>query len=37
VFHVSQILSWIASHRNTVEDRLTKTREIYGLISPLVK
>ena len=37
VFHVSQILSWIASHRNTMEDRLTKTREIYGLISPLVK
>jgi hypothetical protein len=36
IFHVSQTLSWIASHRNTIEDRLIKTREIYDLVSPLV-
>ena len=36
VFHLSQVLSWIASHRNTIEDRLIKTREIYDLVSPLV-
>jgi hypothetical protein len=36
IFHVSQILSWIASHRNTIEDRFVKTREIYDLVRPLV-
>jgi hypothetical protein len=36
IFHVSQILSWLASHRNTMEDRLVKTREIYDLVGPLV-
>jgi hypothetical protein len=37
IFHVSQTLSWIASHRNTIEDRLVKTREIYDILSSLVK
>jgi hypothetical protein len=36
VFHLSQVLSWIASHRNSIEDRMVKTREIYGLIEPLI-
>lgn len=36
VFHLSQALSWIASHRNSVEDGMEKTREIYDIIEPLV-
>jgi hypothetical protein len=36
IFHLSQVLSWIANHRNTMEDRLSKNREIYDLVGPLV-
>ena len=36
IFHVSQTLSWIASHRNTIEDRLLKTRDVYRLVNSLV-
>jgi hypothetical protein len=35
-FHVSQALSWLASHRGTLEDQFERTVEIDGLMSSLL-
>jgi hypothetical protein len=36
VYHVSQVLSWLARERNTVQDQFEKMLEIPMLISPLL-
>ena len=35
-YHVSQILSWLASHRGTVQDQQERTAEIDGLMRSLL-
>jgi hypothetical protein len=35
-FHLSQVLSWIASHRNSLEDQMEKIREIHGLMKSIL-
>jgi hypothetical protein len=36
VYHVSQVLSWLARDRNTVQDQFERMMEIPGLINPLL-
>ena len=36
-FHVSQALSWLASHRGTIQGRFERMSEIHGLMSSLLQ
>jgi hypothetical protein len=35
-FHVSQALSWLASHRGTLEDQFERTAQVHRLMSSLL-